>query len=43
MRQVKLIRNKELAAVTFDLEDEVFIVYIASISLASEVHTSQRA
>ena len=42
-RQVELIGKKEFATIAFDLEDEAFIVYIATISYNLDVHPSQTA
>lgn len=42
--QVILVRNKEFAFATFDLEDKIYIIHIASISsLNSHIYFSKQA
>ena len=42
-KQVELIRKKEFTIVALNLENETFIIHVASISLDSDVHLIQRA
>ena len=43
IRQVELIRKKEIVAVTLDPKDKVFVVYIASIIRDSGIYLSCKA
>ena len=43
IKRVKLVRKKEFIAATFYPENEVFIVYVVSISLNSDVYSFQKA
>lgn len=40
IRQVKLVKKKEFVIATLDLEDEIFIIQVASISQNSDIHLS---
>ena len=42
MRQIKLIRLKEIAATILDIEDEAFIVHIAFISQELDIYPSSK-
>lgn len=39
---IKLVKKEEFAAVTFDLEYETFIIYIALLINSVDVHLSHR-
>lgn len=42
-RQFKLVRKKKFAITAFDLDDKIFIVYIASIASLDSMHPPRRA
>lgn len=43
IRQVKLNRKKEFVVAALNLEDEIFIVYVASLAISYEIHFFYKA
>lgn len=40
MRQIKLIKQKNFATAALDVENEAFVIYVASISQNLDVYSS---